>query len=59
MTDSWPTNATTIAAATSRGQPALTAVFRVVDRKETHAATARASIAMLDDKTAARIKSPA
>jgi uncharacterized protein (TIGR00369 family) len=86
-------NATTIAAVTSRGQPALTAeyklnllapasgarlicrarvikpgrqvavvaadVFCVIDGKEKHTATALASIAMLDDTHAARIKSPA
>src|SRR5260221_3509527 len=86
-------NATTIAAATSRGQPALTAeyklnllspatgerlicrarvikpgrqvavvaadVFCVIDGKEKHTATALASIAMLDEKAAARIPSPA
>ena len=86
-------NATTIAAATSRGQPALTAeyklnllspatgerlicrarvikpgrqvavvaadVFCVIDGVEKHTATALASIAMLDDKAAARIQSPA
>src|SRR5829696_2037602 len=86
-------NATTIAAATSRGQSALTAeyklnllspatgerlicrarvikpgrqvavvaadVFCVIDGVEKHTATALASIAMLDDKAAARIPSPA
>src|ERR1700688_5278921 len=86
-------NATTIAAATSRGQPALTAeyklnllspatgerlicrarvikpgrqvavvaadVFCVIDGVEKHTATALASIAMLDDKAAARVQSPA
>ena len=86
-------NATTIAAATSRGQGALTAeyklnllspatgerlicrarvikpgrqvavvaadVFCVTDGVEKHTATALASIAMLDDKAAARIPSPA
>ena len=86
-------NATTIAAATSRGQSALTAeyklnllspavgerlicrarvikpgrqvavvaadVFCVIDGKEKHTATALASIAMLDEKAAARIPSPA
>jgi uncharacterized protein (TIGR00369 family) len=86
-------NATTIAAATSRGQPALTAeyklnllspavgerlicrarvikpgrqvavvaadVFCVTDGVEKHTATALASIAMLDEKAAARIPSPA
>jgi uncharacterized protein (TIGR00369 family) len=86
-------NATTIAAATSRGQPALTAeyklnlllpasgerlicrarvikpgrqvavvaadVFCVMDGIEKHTATALASIAMLDEKAAARIPSPA
>jgi uncharacterized protein (TIGR00369 family) len=86
-------NATTIAAATSRGQSALTAeyklnllspatgerlicrarvikpgrqvavvaadVFCVIDGKEKHTATALASIAMLDEKVAARIPSPA
>lgn len=86
-------NATTIAAATSRGQPALTAeyklnllspasgerlicrarviksgrqvavvaadVFCVIDGVEKHTATALASIAMLDEKAAARIQSPA
>src|SRR5690242_21124564 len=86
-------NATTIAAATSRGQPALTAeyklnllspavgerlicrarvikpgrqvavvaadVFCVTNGVEKHTATALASIAMLDDKAAARIPSPA
>jgi len=86
-------NATTIAAATSRGQPALTAeyklnllspaigerlicrarvikpgrqvavvaadVFCVTDGVEKHTATALASIAMLEDKMAARIPSPA
>jgi uncharacterized protein (TIGR00369 family) len=86
-------NATTIAAATSRGQPALTAeyklnllspasgerlicrarvikpgrqvavvaadVFCVIDGVEKHAATALASIAMLDEEAAARIPSPA
>ena len=86
-------NATTIAAATSRGQPALTAefklnllspasgdrlicrarvikpghqvavvaadVFCVIDGKEKHTATALASIAMLDEKAAAKISSPA
>ncbi|WP_338831945.1 PaaI family thioesterase [Bradyrhizobium sp. 27S5] len=86
-------NATTIAAATSHGQPALTAeyklnllspasgdrlicrarvikpgrqvavvaadVFCIIDGKEKHTATALASIAMLDDKAAARIQSPA
>ena len=86
-------NATTIAAATSRGQSALTAeyklnllspatgerlicrarvikpgrqvavvaadVFCMIDGKEKHTATALASIAMLDEKAAARIPSPA
>jgi len=86
-------NATTIAAAASRGQPALTAeyklnllspavgdrlicrarvikpgrqvavvaadVFCVTDGVEKHTATALASIAMLDEKAAARIPSPA
>jgi uncharacterized protein (TIGR00369 family) len=86
-------NATTIAAATSRGQPALTAeyklnllspasgerlicrarvikpgrqvavvaadVFCLIDGIEKHTATALASIAMLDEKAAARIPSPA
>jgi uncharacterized protein (TIGR00369 family) len=86
-------NATTIAAATSRGQAALTAeyklnllspatgerlicrarvikpgrqvavvaadVFCVTDGVEKHTATALASIAMLDEKVAARIPSPA
>jgi len=86
-------NATTIAAAASRGQPALTAeyklnllspavgerlicrarvikpgrqvavvaadVFCVTDGVEKHTATALASIAMLDEKAAARISSPA
>ena len=86
-------NATTIAAATSRGQPALTAeyklnllspasgerlicrarvikpgrqvavvaadVFCMIDGVEKHTATALASIAMLDEKAAARIPSPA
>src|SRR6185503_6003354 len=86
-------NATTIAAATSRGQPALTAeyklnllspavgerlicrarvikpgrqvavvaadVFCVIDGKEKHTATALASIAMLEEKAAARIPGPA
>jgi uncharacterized protein (TIGR00369 family) len=86
-------NATTIAAATSRGQPALTAeyklnllspasgerlicsarvikpgrqvavvaadMFCVIDGIEKHTATALASIAMLDEKAAERIKSPA
>src|SRR5690242_20310736 len=86
-------NATTIAAATSRGQPALTAeyklnllspaigerlicrarvikpgrqvavvaadVFCVTDGVEKHTATALASIAMLDEKAAARISNPA
>lgn len=86
-------NATTIAAATSRGQSALTAeyklnllspaagerlicrarvikpgrqtavvaadVFCVTDGVEKHTATALASIAMLDDKAAAKITSPA
>jgi uncharacterized protein (TIGR00369 family) len=86
-------NATTIAAAASRGQPALTAeyklnllspasgerlicrarvikpgrqvavvaadVFCLIDGVEKHTATALASIAMLDDKAAARIQSPA
>ncbi|MFB9262044.1 PaaI family thioesterase [Bradyrhizobium erythrophlei] len=86
-------NATTIAAAASRGQPALTAeyklnllspasgdrlicrarvikpgrqvavvaadVFCVIDGEEKHTATALASIAMLDEKAAARIQSPA
>ena len=86
-------NATTIAAATSRGQPALTAeyklnllspasgerlicrarviksgrqvavvaanVFCVIDGVEKHTATALASIAILDEKAAARIQSPA
>ena len=86
-------NATTIAAAASRGQPALTAeyklnllspasgerlicrarvikpgrqvavvaadVFCVIDGVEKHTATALASIAMLDEKAARRIKSPA
>ncbi|MBO4224982.1 PaaI family thioesterase [Bradyrhizobium neotropicale] len=86
-------NATTIAAATTRGQTALTAeyklnllspasgnrlicrarvikpgrqvavvaadVFCVIDGKEKHTATALASIAMLDEKAAARIESPA
>jgi uncharacterized protein (TIGR00369 family) len=86
-------NATTIAAAASRGQPALTAeyklnllspasgerlicrarviksgrqvavvaadVFCVIDGVEKHTATALASIAMLDEKAAARIQSPA
>ncbi|WP_027583806.1 PaaI family thioesterase [Bradyrhizobium sp. Ai1a-2] len=86
-------NATTIAAATTRGQAALTAeyklnllspasgdrlicrarvikpgrqvavvaadVFCVIDGKEKHTATALASIAMLDEKAAARIESPA
>jgi acyl-coenzyme A thioesterase PaaI-like protein len=83
----------TLAAATSRGQPALTAeyklnllspasgerlicrarvikpgrqvavvaadVFCVIDGVEKHTATALASIAMLDEKAAARIPSPA
>jgi uncharacterized protein (TIGR00369 family) len=88
-------NETTIAAATSRGQPALTAeyklnllspavgdrlicrarvikpgrqvavvaadvyVYCVTDGVEKHTATALASIAMLDEKAAARIPSPA
>lgn len=86
-------NATTIAAATSRGQSALTAeyklnllspavgerlicrarvikpgrqtavvaadVFCITDGVEKHTATALASIAMLDDKAAAKISSPA
>ncbi|MDI4238713.1 PaaI family thioesterase [Bradyrhizobium sp. Arg237L] len=86
-------NATTIAAATTRGQAALTAeyklnllspasgdrlicrarvikpgrqvavvaadVFCVIDGKEKHTATALASIAMLDEKAAARSESPA
>lgn len=86
-------NATTIAAATSRGQSALTAeyklnllspavgerlicrarvikpgrqtavvaadVFCVTDGVEKHTATALASIAMLDDRVAAKITSPA
>src|SRR5689334_23984325 len=86
-------NATTIAAAASRGQPALTAeyklnllspavgerlicrarvikpgrqvavvaadVFCVTDGIEKHTATALASIAMLDERAAARIPSPA
>ncbi|WP_454618685.1 PaaI family thioesterase [Bradyrhizobium cenepequi] len=86
-------NATTIAAATTRGQAALTAeyklnllspasgdrlicrarvikpgrqvavvaadVFCVIDGEEKHTATALASIAMLDEKAAARIESPA
>jgi len=86
-------NATTIAAAASRGQPALTAeyklnllspasgerlicrarvikpgrqvavvaadVFCVIDGVEKHTATALASIAMLDEKAAAKIQSPA
>ena len=86
-------NATTIAAATSRGQSALTAeyklnllspatgerlicrarvikpgrqvavvaadVFCLIDGVEKHTATALASIAMLDEKAAARIPSPA
>ncbi|MFO1108838.1 MAG: PaaI family thioesterase [Bradyrhizobium sp.] len=86
-------NATTIAAAASRGQSALTAeyklnllspatgerlicrarvikpgrqvavvaadVFCVIDGAEKHTATALASIAMLDEKTAPRIQSPA
>jgi len=86
-------NATTIAAAASRGQPALTAeyklnllspasgerlicrarvikpgrqvavvaadVFCVIDGVEKHTATALASIAMLDEKVAAKIQSPA
>jgi uncharacterized protein (TIGR00369 family) len=86
-------NATTIAAATSRGQPALTAeyklnllspasgdrlicrarviepgrqvavvaadVFCVIDGAEKHTATALASIAMLDEKAAAKMQSPA
>ena len=86
-------NATTIAAAASRGQPALTAeyklnllspasgerlicrarvikpgrqvavvaadVFCVIDGVEKHTATALASIAMLDEKAAGKIKSPA
>jgi uncharacterized protein (TIGR00369 family) len=86
-------NATTIAAATSRALPALTAViilnqlsraagerpiclarvfkpgrqvavvaadvFCVTDGVEKHTATALASIAMLDEKAAARIPSPA
>ena len=86
-------NATTIAAAASRGQPALTAeyklnllspasgerlicrarvikpgrqtavvaadVFCVIDGIETHTATALASIAMLDEKAAAKLQSPA
>jgi len=86
-------NATTIAAATSRGQPALTAeyklnllspavgerlicrarvikpgrqvavvaadVFCVIDGIERHTATALASIAMLEEKAAARIPGPA
>ena len=86
-------NATTIAAATSRGQPALTAeyklnllspaagerlicrarvikpgrqvavvaadVFCVIDGGEQHTATALASIAMLDEKAAAKMQSPA
>ena len=86
-------NATTIAAAASRGQPALTAeyklnllspavgerlicrarvikpgrqvavvaadVFCVIDGVKKHTATALASIAMLDEKAAGRIKSPA
>jgi uncharacterized protein (TIGR00369 family) len=86
-------NATTIAAATSRGQPALTAeyklnllspasgerlicrarvikpgrqvavvaadVFCLIDGVEKHTATALASIAMLDDKAAVKIQSPA
>jgi uncharacterized protein (TIGR00369 family) len=85
-------NATTIAAATSRGQSALTAeyklnllspatgerlicrarvikpgrqvavvaadVFCVIDGKEKHTATALASIAMLDDKAAAKNPKP-
>ena len=85
-------NATTIAAATSRGQPALTAeyklnllspasgdrlicrarvikpgrqvavvaadVFCVTDGVVKHIATALASIAMLDEKAAARISNP-
>jgi uncharacterized protein (TIGR00369 family) len=86
-------NATTIAAAASRGQPALTAeyklnllspaigerlicrarvikpgrqvavvaadVFCVTDGVEKHTATALASIAIVEDKMAARIPSPA
>lgn len=86
-------NATTIAAAASRGQPALTAeyklnllspavgarlicrarvikpgrqvavvaadVFCVIDGVEKHTATALASIAMLDEKTAPPIQGPA
>ena len=86
-------NATTIAAAASRGQPALTAeyklnllspaageklicrarvikpgrqvavvaadVFCVIDGAEKHTATALASIAMLDEKAAAKMQSPA
>jgi uncharacterized protein (TIGR00369 family) len=86
-------NATTIAAAASRGQAALTAeyklnllspavgerlicrarvikpgrqvavvaadVFCLVDGVEKHTATALASIAMLDDKVAPRMQSPA
>jgi uncharacterized protein (TIGR00369 family) len=86
-------NATTIAAAASRGQPALTAeyklnllspasgerlicrarvikpgrqtavvaadVFCVIDGIEKHTATALASIAMLDEKAAAKMQSPA
>ena len=86
-------NATTIAAAASRGQAALTAeyklnllspalgerlicrarvikpgrqvavvaadVFCLVDGVEKHTATALASIAMLDDRAAPRIQSPA
>ena len=84
-------NATTIAAAASRGQSALTAeyklnllstgerlicrarvikpgrqvavvaadVFCVTDGVEKHTATALASIAMLDEKAAAKIPSPA
>jgi uncharacterized protein (TIGR00369 family) len=86
-------NATTIAAATSRGQSALTAeyklnllspavgerlicrarvikpgrqvavvaadVFCIINGIEKHTATALASIAMLDDKAAAKISSPA
>ncbi len=86
-------NATTIAAAASRGQSALTAeyklnllstavgerlicrarvikpgrqvavvaadVFCLTDGVEKHTATALASIAMLDEKTTARIQSPA
>ncbi len=63
-------NATTIAAATSRGQAALTAEYKLNllspasgdapdDGKEKHTATALASIAMLSGEAAAKIPSPA